>query len=346
MKTVAIIGGGLAGTACAYVLKQNGLRPVIYEASDRLASGASGNDIGLYNPRLSAERHAESDYFTAAYSLALRVFPVLENIDWRPCGALHVMNDVKKQKRLPQTCANWGWPDTQMRLVDAREASEIAGVALDHDALYLPQSGIVSPKKLCAAYAKNAELHLNTKIETLDKIEADHIILACGSGVRAFLPEIALRSVRGQITYARATDYSQSLKCNLCYGGYLAPAFNGVHAIGATFQRWLDHDEVIKEDDTDNLNKLHAVSPSLADGLIVVGQRAAIRVTTADHMPVIGRAPGHENIFLSAGHGSHGILGSLMAAHLLTDLILDRPRCLSRETIARIDPARCHTGAN
>lgn len=33
-RKVAIIGGGLAGTACAYILKQEGIEPVLYEASD------------------------------------------------------------------------------------------------------------------------------------------------------------------------------------------------------------------------------------------------------------------------------------------------------------------------
>lgn len=52
-KRIAIIGGGLAGTSCAYVLKQYGFEPVIYEAGDKLAYGASGNEVGLYNPRFS-----------------------------------------------------------------------------------------------------------------------------------------------------------------------------------------------------------------------------------------------------------------------------------------------------
>ena len=56
----AIIGGGLAGCALAFSLKQAGVTPVVYESASRLAAGASGNSIGLYNPRFTAERVAET----------------------------------------------------------------------------------------------------------------------------------------------------------------------------------------------------------------------------------------------------------------------------------------------
>lgn len=60
---VAVIGGGLAGCAAAYILKKAGAEPVVFESSSTLASGASGNELGMYNPRFSAQRTPQSDFF-------------------------------------------------------------------------------------------------------------------------------------------------------------------------------------------------------------------------------------------------------------------------------------------
>ncbi|MBX2834690.1 MAG: FAD-dependent 5-carboxymethylaminomethyl-2-thiouridine(34) oxidoreductase MnmC [Micavibrio sp.] len=336
---VAIIGGGLAGCALAYVLKRAGAEPVIYEADDSLACGASGNSLGLYNPRFSALRDAQSDFYTAAFSLAVRSFAEISEIEWRPCGALHLMNDEKKITRFPQTYQNWRWEEEHLRLVNADEASEIAGVGLDYPALYLPESGTVSPEKLCHAYTRGAEIHLNTHIEALEDIRADKVVLACGFAAKKFFPWLELRTVRGQLTEVRGTFATEKLKACLCYGGYMSPANEkGVHVVGATFQRWLDHSKTKTEDNDENIAKLSAVNENLARDLKVVGHRAGLRTTSRDHFPLIGALGGRD--YISTGHGSHGILSSLMGAYLLADIILKRPRCLSMRTIKSLDPLR------
>ena len=334
---VAIIGGGLAGCAAAYVLKHAGAEPVIYESGERLASGASGNETGLYNPRFTAERNPQSDYYTSAFALALRIFPQLKDIDWNPCGALHLINDEKKEKRFAQTVENWGWSSNNLRLVDMAEASDIAGADIQHDAMYLRRSGTVSPKKLCMAYAKDVEVRYES-VSSPDDIDADAVILACGPAVKEFYPQLPIGTVRGQITVVEATQSSRDVKCSICYGGYFSPAAEGRHIVGSSFQRWLDHTELLDEDDEDNINKLAENVPGMEQGLKIVGRRAAIRATSKDHFPMVGRM--EDGVYVSAAHGSHGILSSLMAAHLIADMILDRPYCLPNETVAALKPCR------
>lgn len=342
MIRVAIIGGGLAGTACAYVLKCLGAEPVIYESGPALAPGASGNPLGLYNPRLSAERSAGGDYFSSAFSLAVRIFSELNDIGWNKCGSLHLMTDEKRQKRFPQTVRNWGWDPSHMRIVNTEEASRIAGIEIRHEALYLPDAGFVSPLKLCRACAQDVPVRFNQKIESLAGIDADAVILACGADIKNFTEtkDLPLRLVRGQITQMRATDKSAGLRCNLNYGGYISPAAGGIHTLGATFQRWLDHTDISEQDDRDNMSALAKAVPALAGDFEITGHRAALRVSSPDYLPVAGRVPGHENLYISAGHGSHGIIGSLAAAHLLAAMILDRPLPLARGTVQKLDPAR------
>ncbi len=338
---VAIVGGGLAGCALAYSLKCGGAEPVIYEATDTLASKASGNSLGLYNPRLSAHRNEQSDYFVAAFSLALQSFPHLKDIDWNPCGALHLAVDEKRDKKFAQTIRNWGWEPEHMQLLDVDGASEVAGIALQYGGLYLPDAGVVSPWKLCRAYAEGVEVHYNTVVDDLESLEADAVVLACAYGAKAHLDWLPLSQVRGQVTDVQATALSKKLKCNICYNGFISPAYDGgVHVLGATFQRWLEHDNPMVEDNADNLQRLEGVAPRLAKGLKVCGHRAGVRVATKDYFPIVGRVGGRDSLYVSTGHGSYGIISSLMAGCLLSDMILGRPYSLGRDSVTALSPDR------
>lgn len=347
MVKVAIIGAGLAGTALARALTKAGASPVIYEAGDDIASGASGNDLGTVNPRFTAHRTPESDYFTSAFSFARTIFDTLEDIDWEPCGALHLITDEKKEKRYPQTLVNWGWDRDHMRLVTKDEASQIAGIDIDYDALYLPEAGYVSPRKLCEKYSEGVEINFGHKVEDLSDVEADAIVIACGPETKSF-PQtdfLPIKTVRGQVTQINETHHSKHLKCNIHYGGYLAKAHpnakgQGVHMLGATFQPWLDHTKIILEDNQENIDKMSAMITSLAGDYDVVGHRASLRITSKDHFPVVGAVPDNPNLYVSTAHGSHGIISTLMAAEILTDMILNRPHCLPLETVNSLSPKR------
>lgn len=337
---IVIIGGGLAGTACAYILKQRGYEAVIYEVAPALASGASGNDVGLYNPRFSAEFRAEAQFYSAAYFTVLGTFKNLANIDYKPCGALHLMNDEKKAKRFSKTVESWGWGEDDLRIVGALEASDISGIEITQDALYVERSGIVSPRKLCAAYANGVDVLCGQRINDLSEIKADAIILAGGMGIKSFdlTRDLPLKPVRGQVTYAKATEDTKSLSCTVGFGGYIAPSINGVHCIGSTFQPWLDHSNIIEQDDIENLEKLGCVVPFLRRITEITDHRAAVRTTSKDYFPIIGQVS--DKIFLSTAHGSHGILSSLMGAELLADLIEKKTPCLNESVRLALSPYR------
>ncbi len=319
---INIIGGGLAGCALAYVLKERGHQPVIYEASSELASGASGNDVGLYNPRFTAEHDKIGQFYSSAFDSAYRLFEKFGgDIDWNPCGALHLITDEKKERRFPKTVVNWPWENDDMRIVDATEASDISGVGILSNCLYLNKTGKISPKKICSVYADGVDVHLNTVVKSISELDGDVTILACGMGVLNFDEgtELPLKPVRGQVSYIGQTQASENLRCTLGYGGYIAPAEGGVHCLGSTFQPWLNHSDIIPDDDLSNIQKLCDAVPSLAGEYQVVHHRAAVRTTSKNHFPVFGQLG--QGVYVSTAHGSHGILSSLKVAHILCDMI-------------------------
>src|SRR5690606_27215263 len=116
----------------------------------------SGNPVGMINPRFSAFRHAESDFYTAAFAQSVRNLPGIAS--YARCGTLHLMRDDDKRLKLSRTAENWKWHADHMKIVSADEASDIAGVKIGHDALYLPDSAKIDPASLCAWYAKDVEV--------------------------------------------------------------------------------------------------------------------------------------------------------------------------------------------
>ena len=340
VKKVAIIGGGLAGTSCAYILKHRGVEVEIQEAGETLAPGASGNAGGIYNPRFYAHRTAQSDYFSTCFAHVMRTFSGLQNIEYNRCGALHLITQEDKDKRLSKTLQNWGWSEDDMQRLSSIESSEIAGIPLAYESLYLPHSGYVSPKKLCAAYADSVQIYYGSALSKSDveSLACDAVILANGHGALSFIPDLPIHSVRGQISRFEATQSSRNLQTTLCYGGYVSPAYDGQHIVGSTFQKWIDHTDVVEDDHVYNRDLLHENIPALSDIQTVACGRAALRTASADHFPIVGRIK--DNLYVTTGHGSHGIVTSLGAAHHLADLILGTPQSLSSETIDALSPKR------
>ncbi|MGH1378810.1 MAG: FAD-dependent 5-carboxymethylaminomethyl-2-thiouridine(34) oxidoreductase MnmC [Alphaproteobacteria bacterium] len=320
---VNIIGGGLAGCSLAYILKNLGAEPVIYEASSCLAADASGNDVGLYNPRLSAHFDGMAKFYSDGFFQALDIFEDFgDAIDWNPCGVLTLMTDERAMKRLRKTISNWGWSDDDMYLVNALESSDISGVEINDECLYIPRSGSISPRKICHEYTRGVEVHLNHPVDILDDLEGDVSVLACGISCLKFKEssDIPLKTVRGQVSYIAQTEGTKNLKVALSYGGHFSPSVNGVHCVGATFQPWDKRTDLRDEDDLSNLDKMFSALPAMRGSYDIVKRRAAMRTTSRDHFPVVGQLC--DNVYISTGHGSYGILSTIISAKILSNTIV------------------------
>ena len=335
MGKIAIIGGGLAGTACAYLLKQNGYQPVIFEAGDGLASGASGNPVGLYNPRFYAIKLPEAEFYERAYQAVSKLFAEIgSEIDHSPHGSLHLAATPEKQKRFAKMKESWGWEDAEMQILSNDQASKVAGIDLKYGGMFLSASGTVAPDKLCEYYARSCETRLKKDVKllirnndswSLSDENFDHVILACGANVARFSQTdwLPIYSVRGQIAQFEQSVTSQKLRCNINYGGYITPSLGGVHTCGSTFQKWLQHTDILEQDTQDILDKMHEYIPYLSDVEAVMSARASLRTASKDRLPIIGAVPcksgdiNIKNLYVSTAHGSHGIVTSYLAACMI-----------------------------
>lgn len=338
--SIAIIGGGLAGAAMAYMAHHYGLKTTIFEQGDALANGASGNEVGLLNPKLTAMPSDKNEFYGAALSLCLSLFNAWQSetdIGYDPCGAFHMITDDKKKIRFDKMQENLGW-DEYLISATAEQASLELGVACSYDALYMPLSGKVSPQKLVAFMAKNATVLTSAHVTAVTSDEGgteisyhqdgqDHkelydiCVLANGMGALEMVPHtkdtMPLSPIRGQITHLKHHPYFDGLDKNLCFGGYLTKQTDNNYLIlGATYDRGEGDASHRSSDDESNLSYFKSFFPSLPDDLEICGGRAGVRVTTPDYMPICGRDVDTPNLYYSLAHRSHGILSSLLCAQI------------------------------
>ncbi|MEK7287253.1 MAG: FAD-dependent oxidoreductase, partial [Elusimicrobiota bacterium] len=59
--------------------------------------------------------------------------------------------------------------------------------------------------------------------------------------------------------------------------------------------------------------------------LPIKGSWAGLRPATRDNLPIIGKAPGWDNLFLAAGHFRKGVLLAPWTGQTLARLIMGRP---------------------
>lgn len=332
VRRVAVLGGGLAGTASAYACRRRGFDVTIFDAYG-LAHFASGNPVGIYNPRFSQQRTPESDVYSSGYAAVASL-----NKPEQRCGSLHLLLDEDKIKRFRGMTESWGWHEDHVQWLKDAEVSAQAGVRIDCGAMLLPDSGYISPYKLCRDYAADTEIRDSGFIAQ----EYDAVILANGIEARthSLLADLPLQTVRGQISFL-APQRPVAVKRNLCYGGYLSADNPQGYVAGATFQQWLTDHEVKDQDHREIMGHLARAVPALADSFRIMGGRASLRCTSKDRFPVIGMVEGVETpMFVSTAHGSHGLVTSMAGAEYLADRLAGTVWSLPGDSVAALSPGR------
>jgi tRNA 5-methylaminomethyl-2-thiouridine biosynthesis bifunctional protein len=137
----------------------------------------------------------------------------------------------------------------------------------------------------------------------------------------------------------------------ISYGGYLTPAIDGQHILGATYTDGLDT-ETTDTDHAENIERLRSALPDLADDLSDhrIDGRASIRTTVKDRFPIIGQLPDQTvwpgtkgyvpGLYTLTGLGSHGVIGSSIGGRVIGHLITGSPPPLPRNIVDHLNPSR------
>lgn len=390
-----VIGAGLAGCSTTASLASRGWRVTLIEQHTRIAQEASGNAQGILYLKLSAHHTALSRFILSGFGYTRRLLETLDNPlqnlkqdEWSICGTLQLAFNDKEQHRLTTLAEHF--PDDLLYAVTAEQASMQAGVPLQHGGLFYPQAGWVHPPALCQALSQNPLIEFKSaqRATTLLQMnqqwqvhsehgliaEAPVVVLCNAANVTQFqqTQHLPLNPVRGQTTQLPSTAASQSIQTVICANGYISPARQGHHTIGASFNFALNSQTASLAEHRSNLELLHAIAPSLTQicqtdtlDLSQLKGHAAFRSTSIDYLPLVGPVaqynqfmqtyaelrkdarlpqqqpcPWHNGLYVNTAHGSRGLISAPLAAELLSAWICAEPLPLPVDIAQQCHPNR------
>lgn len=390
---VSIIGGGIASACAAYMLTQNGIKVTLYCKDNHVANGASSNAIGAIFPLFHQQQDDISVFYQTAFEYATSFYQQLLNDGYHFshswCGLLDVSYKESLMKRQQEFAQSETWPTDLIRSVDHNEASAIANIPLKHGGLYMPKAGWIAPKELVNQLLLAARKTNRLRIETSTKIKDisqnansswqlhtskgqvnASVVVYCGgaeSTKMSYIKELPLTPVRGQVTSMKSNGAIKELNTVICHKGYLTPANNDIHCIGATFDKNSLETAVSKDDDMFNLHMLNTCLPDITcwDNNDIVGSKARSRCMTPDHLPVVGAMPNigdhvncyqHltkdknwrfyeqtpvvKNLYLLTGLGARGLCTAPLLAKILTADLSGSPYPVNSEMLFNLAPNR------
>ena len=242
--TTAILGAGIAGCAIAQALARRGKPVVLIDRHPGIAAEASGNPTAVIAPRIERGNSDAALFHDRAYRMTLASIDAA-GLEWDARGALRVAPDTVAPDRL--------WPGAAVAL-DAREASERAGITLDASAFWFSEAGLIDPASLARHFAGEASTRFSRAAVSIDHdgelwhvrgeneapiAEAETLVVAMAGASVGFAPLswLPVQAILGQLSLVPETRASRALKATLIWGGYFGPARGGVHILGATHER-------------------------------------------------------------------------------------------------------------
>lgn len=343
-RTAIVIGGGIAGCAAAHALAQRGISVKLIERAPQLASAASGNPRGILHARFGAGSDPLHRFVLASYGHALGLMDEVLPVDGEiraECGLLQLACKPVESKRISRL-DKLEWPEHLMRFVDAKQASQLAGVEMTFGGLWFPAGGWVVPPKLCAELVADEGItqRFGHEVERLKKTasgwrvsgleangvdwtaEADVVLVCCAHSAKklAQFEHFPLIPVRGQITLIPETEASRAVQTVVCGDGYFAPAVDGGHVMGATHAFDDESAEVRGADHMENLSSLNDYAPALRQALGEVSLdelqgRASVRCSAPGSTPLVGEV--EQGLYCSLAHGTRGLLTAGLSAEIL-----------------------------
>ncbi|MFB2873905.1 bifunctional tRNA (5-methylaminomethyl-2-thiouridine)(34)-methyltransferase MnmD/FAD-dependent 5-carboxymethylaminomethyl-2-thiouridine(34) oxidoreductase MnmC [Aeromonas jandaei] len=388
---VLIIGGGIASAMTALSLVERDRKVTLLCEDDEPANGASGNRQGALYPLLNGEHDALSRFYSLAFGYARhRLLALAERhpVAFALCGVTQLGYDEKSAAKLAKM-SQGPFPSELMHPLSTAEVEQVVGLPCGHSGVSYPLGGWLCPADLTRAAIKEAqasgllEVMFNTEVvaiaEQVDgwqvesrdgrRWQAPNLVVAAGHKLPALIPfaELPLYPVRGQVSHVPTSASLSRLNTVLCYDGYLTPAHNDHHCIGASYGRNQTDLGFRAEEQLQNQARLQACLPEqnwpcevdVSDNEARVGVRCASR----DHLPVVGPVarlasltdhyaglhtdqqnaaplPCHPGLYVLGALGSRGLCSAPLCGELLASEICGDPLPLAADLLEALHPAR------
>src|SRR6266480_1459689 len=347
---VVIIGGGVSGCSIAYQLSKSGVQVSILEREE-IAAEASSAAAGLLSPtEVLTGPKAVADLFLASWSMTAEIIVEIEaasdvQVEYFRTGALHVLTNTDDQSSLRRYAEIWKAQGSDVKWLTGDQVYQYEPL-LDHTfdaALYVPEAASIRPRLMTRAYAEaarkyGANFFEHTEVTGLKQqsgkvegvqtaqgqiIPCDCVVIATGAWsaqIGSWLGlTIPVFPARGQILSLKqpATPLKYTIVGN---GIYIVPKIDNTIYVGAT----------VEQAGFDKSNTAGGIAWLLSSAIQLVPEleHAAIvdiwsglRPWSEDSYPILGKAPGWENVTLATGHGPGGFELSAITGKTIAELI-------------------------
>jgi len=348
---VEVVGGGVTGCSCALTLAHGGLRVRLHEART-VASGASGRNGGFalrggamaYDSArewLGGDVAAEYWRLTEAY---VDRMGELGGDAFRRTGSLRLAGEDEREELRAEYEAlrEDGFAAEWRDELPAPLAGRFPG------ALFHPGDAVLQPARLVrglavAAEEAGVEIREHDRVEELDSLEADTIVVATDGYPSGLLGELEglIIPTRGQMLateplpevlfplphYGRhGLDYwHQDPDGRLIVGGFrdadMAAEFTAIEETTPRIQGALD----------DFVEALLGRRPAITH------RWSGVFGLVPDLLPVVGPVPGRSGLWAAGGYSGHGNVLGLMCGDLVAKAIAgDRHPLLEAMAPARL----------
>ena len=334
---VAVVGGGITGCSCALALAEAGMRVRLFDARG-IAGGASGRNGGF------ALRGGAAPYPVLAESIGdeataglwrwtedeLSALGGLAGDALRVTGSLRLAADEDERDELREEYD---------ALVEAGFEAEwredlpppLAGRY--PAALFHPRDGVLQPARLVRRLARRAaeagvEINEHFRVASLDDTNAGTVVVATDGYPSGLLGELEglVVPTRGQVI---ATEPFEELLFEIPHYGrhgfdYWHQRPDGRIVAGGFRDVSLDTeftaDEVTTPPVQDALERF--VAEHVGRPLRVDYRWAGIFGMVFDFLPVVGRVPGRDGLWVAGGYSGHGNVLGFACGRLVAQAIL------------------------
>lgn len=350
-----IIGAGIVGLMVAYHLMKRGVRDiVVLDRAPALVLGASGRNGGGIRAQWTTKENVELARRSIAQFRRL-ASETGHNTWFRQGGYLFLARTEKQLDGLRRAAAFQNEHGVRTRIVSPEGAKEVVpAMSVDGviGAAFNPDDGTLFPWPVVHGVAEavrheGVEIVTNARVHgfetagnrvvavrsSVGRIDADHVVLAAG----AHSPDVAkqldidipTRPQRHEILVTEALKpYLNPMLVDLSNGLYASQAMRGEIVGGISHPHVDGHSQESSLDFSTSFAKaLLRVLPQLS-GVNMLRQWAGSYDFTPDGRPILGRAGGFENFYVSCGYTGHGFMIAPMTGQLIAELITGRKTSL------------------
>jgi gamma-glutamylputrescine oxidase len=334
---VAVVGGGITGCSCALALAEAGLRVRLYEARE-IAGGASGRNGGfaLRGGAAPYPVMVESIGREAAAGLwrwtedAVAALAAAGGQAFRESGSLRLAADAEEREELE---AEYDALREDGFAVEWRDELPPPLAGRYPAAIFHPPDGVLQPARLVRGLAARAaaagvEIREYTRVGSRDETEADTLVVATDGYPSGLLGELEglIVPTRGQVL---ATEPVAERHFEIPHYGrhgfdYWHQAPDG-RIVAGGFRDVSLQDEFTADEVTTPVvqEALESFVESLLGRRVAVEHRwAGIFGMVFDFLPVVGRVPGGDGLWVSGGYSGHGNVLGFACGRLVARAIL------------------------